>query len=117
MNRTVYLNGDYILEESATISIFDRGFLFADGVYEVTAVLDGRLIDFGRHVERLKRSLNELELKLPMAMEELLEIHRELVRLNDIDEGMIYLQITRGTAGDRDFIYAGDDRADLRWAG
>ena len=109
MSRTVYLNGDYILEENATVSIFDRGFLFGDGVYEVTAVLDGRLIDFGRHVERLKRSLNELEMKLPMAMEELLEIHRELVRLNDIDEGMIYLQITRGTAGDRDFIYAGDD--------
>ncbi|MFQ5437684.1 MAG: D-amino acid aminotransferase, partial [Paracoccaceae bacterium] len=60
MNRTVYLNGDYLPEEEAKISVFDRGFLMADGVYEVTSVLDGKLVDFDGHVARLERSLDEL---------------------------------------------------------
>ncbi len=109
MSRTVYLNGDYLPEEDAKISIFDRSFLMADGVYEVTSVLDGKLIDFAGHAKRLERSLNELGMQKPEAFDDLLEIHRELVRVNEIDEGMIYLQVSRGSAGDRDFAYPGDD--------
>ena len=108
MSRIVYVNGDYLPEEQATVSIFDRGFLFADGVYEVTSVLDGKLIDFAGHAKRLQRSLDELEMKNPTTEDELLEIHRQLVARNDITEGLIYLQVTRGAA-DRDFAYPAED--------
>ena len=94
MTRTVYVNGKYLPENEATVSIFDRGFLFADGVYEVTSVLDGKLIDFDGHARRLARSLGELGMRNPIATEDLLEVHRELVRANGIVEGLIYLQIT-----------------------
>ncbi|MGR3542417.1 MAG: D-amino-acid transaminase [Hasllibacter sp.] len=107
MSRTVYVNGEYLPEEEAKVSVFDRGFLFADGVYEVTSVLGGRLIDFPGHAERLSRSLRELEMASPMTDEELLEVHRELVRLNGIDDGMVYLQVTRGAA-DRDFAWGAE---------
>lgn len=104
MSRTVYVNGEYLPEEEAKISVFDRGFLFADGVYEVTSVLGGKLIDFDGHARRLERSLSELEMASPVTSEELLDIHRELVARNGIEEGLVYLQITRGAA-DRDFAY------------
>ncbi len=77
----------------------------ADGVYEVTSVLDGKLIDFDGHVKRLTRSLGELELTCPIGEGELLAMHRELVARNGIDQGMIYLQITRGNPGDRSFLF------------
>jgi D-alanine transaminase len=105
MTRTVYVNGEYLPETEARISIFDRGFLMADAVYEVTSVLDGKLIAFDGHAQRLERSLRELDMRAPCSMDELLEIHRELVRLNDIDEGLIYLQVSRGSDGDRDFAF------------
>ena len=103
--RTVYVNGDYLPENEAKVSIFDRGFLMADGVYEVTSVLDGKLIDFDGHAVRLQRSLDELDMANPISKEDLLEVHRELVRLNEVEEGMIYLQITRGAPSDRDFAF------------
>ena len=109
MIRTVYLNGTYLPENEAKVSIFDRGFLFADGVYEVTSVLGGKLIDFQGHALRLARSLSELGMRNPIETADLLEVHRELVRVNDIDEGLIYLQITRGAAADRDFAYPSED--------
>jgi D-alanine transaminase len=112
MSRTVYVNGDYLPEAEAKVSIFDRSFLMADGVYEVTSVLGGKLIDFEGHLARLERSLTELDMDKPDAFDELLEIHRELVRLNNIDEGMIYLQVSRGSAGDRDFVFP--DPEDVR---
>ena len=105
MSRTVYVNGEYMAEEEAKISIFDRGFLMADGVYEVTSVLDGKLIDFEGHAKRLQRSLDELGMQSPVSMDELLEIHRELVAKNGIEEGLVYLQITRGAPADRDFVF------------
>ncbi len=105
MTRTVYVNGDYLPEGEAKVSIFDRGFLMADGVYEVTSVLDGKLIDFDGHVKRLWRSLSELEMTCPVSEEELLAMHRELVARNGIDQGMIYLQVTRGNPGDRSFMF------------
>ncbi len=104
MSRTVYVNGEYLPEEEAKISVFDRGFLFADGVYEVTSVLDGKLIDFDGHATRLQRSLDELEMAAPVTRDELLEIHRQLVAQNEVTEGLVYLQVTRGAA-DRDFTY------------
>jgi D-alanine transaminase len=105
MTRTVYLNGAYLPETEAKISIFDRGFLMADGVYEVTSVLDGKLIDFAGHAKRLQRSLDELDMANPVTPQVLLEIHRELVTRNAIKDGLIYLQITRGAPGDRDFVF------------
>lgn len=109
MTRTVYVNGEYLPETEAKVSIFDRGFLFADAVYEVTSVLDGKLIDFEGHAARLERSLNELEMKSPCSKEELLEIHRKLVEENGIVEGLVYLQVSRGSDGDRDFVFPGED--------
>ena len=109
MTRTVYLNGDYLPETEARVSIFDRGFLMADGVYEVTSVLDGKLIDFGGHCVRLARSLSELEMQNPHTEAEWLAIHRALVEKNGIVDGMIYLQVTRGNPGDRDFAYPSAD--------
>jgi len=109
MTRTVYLNGAYLPETEAKVSIFDRGFLMADGVYEVTSVLGGKLIDFGGHCVRLARSLSELEMQNPHSEAEWLAIHRELVQLNGITDGMIYLQVTRGNPGDRDFAYPSAD--------
>ena len=103
--RTVYVNGDYLPEDEAKISVFDRGFLMADGVYEVTSVLGGKIIDFDGHARRLVRSLDELDIPHPAVLPDLLEVHRELVRLNGIEDGMIYLQITRGNPGDRDFAF------------
>lgn len=103
--RTVYVNGEYVPENEAKVSVFDRGFLMADGVYEVTSVLDGKLIDFDGHAVRLQRSLDELDMVSPITKEDLLEVHRELVRLNGVREGMVYLQITRGAPEDRDFVF------------
>jgi len=105
MTRIVYVNGEYLPEDQAKVSVFDRGFLFADGVYEVTSVLDGKLIDFEGHAKRLARSLNELDMCAPCDSDRLLEIHRELVTRNALVDGMIYLQITRGAPNDRDFAY------------
>lgn len=105
MSRTVFVNGEYLPEGEAKISIFDRGFLMADGVYEVTSVLDGKLIDFPGHTKRLQRSLDELEMRAFCSMDELLDIHRELVRVNEINEGLVYLQVTRGAPNDRDFVF------------
>tara|TARA_R110001583_G_scaffold195166_1_gene369871 strand:- start:117705 stop:118568 length:864 start_codon:yes stop_codon:yes gene_type:complete len=105
MTRTVYVNGEYLPETEAKVSIFDRGFLMADAVYEVTSVIGGKLIDFAGHTARLERSLSELEMVSPVTMDELLAIHRELIAKNDIDEGGVYLQITRGAGSDRDFVW------------
>jgi D-alanine transaminase len=104
MSRTVYVNGSYVPEEEAKVSVFDRAFLFGDGVYEVTAVLGARLVDFAPHLARLDRSLNEITLAAPLSHEALLALHLELVRRNGLDEGLVYLEITRGSA-ERDFAY------------
>ncbi len=109
--RKVYVNGDYLPETEARVSIFDRGFLMADGVYEVTSVLGGKLIDFGGHLARLQRSLDALEMANPLDPAEWLEVHRQLIARNGIDDGMIYLQVTRGNPGDRDFAFPGADCA------
>jgi D-alanine transaminase len=105
MSRTVYVNGQYLPEEEARVSVFDRGFLMADAVYEVTSVLGGKLVDFPGHMARLRRSLAELDMASPATDEDLLAIHRELVARNGIADGLVYLQVTRGAPPERDFAY------------
>ncbi|MCB1850094.1 MAG: D-amino-acid transaminase, partial [Gammaproteobacteria bacterium] len=104
MSRTVYVNGSYLPEEDAKVSIFDRGFLFADGVYEVSSVVRGRLIDNRAHLERLHRSLEAIEIEAPLSDSEIAAIQQELIARNSVDEGVVYLQVTRGAA-ERDFSY------------
>ena len=109
MSRTVYVNGEYLPEGEAKVSIFDRGFVMADGVYEVVSVLDGKLIDFPGHQARLNRSLDALEIGQPLSDDDYLEMFRQLVTKNQIGDGLIYLQVTRGNPGDRDFAYPPQD--------
>lgn len=112
MTRTVYVNGSYVPENEAKISVFDRGFLFADGVYEVTAVINGRLVDYDLHNERLDRSLREVSMGWPCSKDELKAMHAELIKRNALQEGWIYMQVTRGAA-DRDFKFPKDAKPSL----
>ena len=100
--RQVYINGEFKKEDEAKVSIFDRGLLFSDSVYEVTSVINSKLIDFKHHVERLDRSMNELKFKTLIDHDEILAFHRKLIDLNNLKEGMIYTQVTRGVV-DRSF--------------
>lgn len=112
MGRIVYVNGAYVGEEEAKISVFDRGFLFADGVYEVSAVLDGAMVDNEAHLKRLDRSLSELEMGCPVPLEDIPAIQHRLLAENGLEEGMIYLQVSRGVA-DRDFGFPAQERPSL----
>ena len=111
MTRTVFVNGSYLPEDQATVSIFDRGFLMADGVYEVVSVLGGKLLDFDGHMARLERSLDALGIAQPMRDADWLAAQRRLVADNAITDGLVYLQVTRGNPGDRDFAYPPEDTA------
>ena len=104
MARIVYVNGEYVDEADAKISVFDRGFLFADGVYEVSSVLNGKLIDNNGHMVRLQRSLNELSLAAPATNDEIEAAQNALIEKNNLNEGLVYLQVTRGVA-DRAFHF------------
>lgn len=99
----VYLNGKFCRTEDAVISPFDRGFLFAHAAYEVTAVFDGRLIDFAGHVARLQRTLSGIDIFTDWTDEQLEHVHMELIRRNQLTEGFIYFQVTGGAYGNRDF--------------
>lgn len=104
MSRIFYVNGDFVDETEATISVLDRGFLFADAVYEVSSVLDGRLVDNPAHLRRLARSLAELDMAAPCSDARIVEIQARLIELNALREGLVYLQVSRGVA-DRDFAF------------
>jgi D-alanine transaminase len=104
MSRTVYVNGQYLPEEQAMVSIFDRGFIFADGIYEVSAVINGKLVDVNAHLARLERSCAEIRLELPWTRAALISIHHELMMRNKLTSGGVYLQVTRGAA-DRSFTF------------
>lgn len=104
MTRQAWVNGVFVAADEAKISPFDRGFLFADGVYEVTAVYNGQLVDLDRHLDRLDRSLRELKFGTMPDRKELEDMHRKLVAANGITEGYVYLQVTRGAYGARDFV-------------
>jgi D-alanine transaminase len=104
MGRIVYVNGEFVPEEEARVSVFDRAFLFADGVYEVSSVIDGKLVDNAAHLRRLQRSLEELRMPRPASDEAIVRIQKEIVARNGVTEGTVYLQVTRGAA-DRDFAF------------
>lgn len=104
MSRIVYLNGIYLPARGAGVGVEDRGFLFADGVYEVWGVRGGQLLDARGHFDRLKRSLRELEIQSPLSEAALALVLREVLRRNRLRDGMLYLQITRGEAP-RDFAF------------
>lgn len=110
--RIAYVNGDFVPLAQAKISVLDRGFLFADGVYEVTAVIDGKLVDNEAHLARLERSLAEIEMAHPIALDTLTDLQLELARRNSLTEGGIYLQVTRGAA-ERDFAYPKNAKSSL----
>jgi len=98
MSRIAYVNGRYRPLRDAHVHIEDRGYQFADGVYEVCEVRDGRMVDERRHLERLQRSLSELRIRLPMSLGALSVVLHETVRRNRVRDGIVYLQITRGAA-------------------
>ena len=104
MSRTVYVNGTFVPEEQAKISVFDRGFIFGDGVYEVVPVISGKLVDKQYFLERLDRSLDELSIAWPCTKQEYMEVMEQLVESNQLTEGVVYSQVTRGIA-DRDFPF------------
>jgi D-alanine transaminase len=98
MSRVAYVNGQYVPHGHATVHIEDRGYQFADGVYEVWSVFDGRMADFDGHMTRLHRSLTELRIDIPMTREALTQVLKETIRRNRVKNGIVYLQVTRGTA-------------------
>ncbi|MGA0598108.1 D-amino-acid transaminase [Enterovirga sp. CN4-39] len=102
MSRTVFVDGSFVPFEDAKISVMDRGFLFADGIYEVAAVLNGRLVDNEAHLARLDRSLGEIRIPNPYSAAEWTRLQEELVRRNNLNEGLVYMEVTRGVA-ERDF--------------
>jgi len=104
MTDIVFVNGDYLPKQEATISVFDRGFIFGDGVYEVVPVINGKMVDKIYFLERLARSLSELEIEWPCSSDDVIAMMNALITRNAIVEGMVYLQITRGIA-DRDFAF------------
>jgi D-alanine transaminase len=107
MSRTVYVNGSFLPFEQATIPLMDRGFLFADGIYEVSAVLNGRLVDNEPHLARLDRSLKEIRIANPYSAAEWTRLEEEIVARNRLSEGLVYVQVTRGAA-ERDYIFPKD---------
>ncbi|MDE2329757.1 MAG: D-amino-acid transaminase [Bradyrhizobium sp.] len=105
MDQIAYVNGSFVPLSEAKVSVLDRGFLFADGIYEVAAVLDGKLIDNASHLARLERSVGEIALALPETTARIEEIQKELVKRNDLVNGMVYLEVTRGADKSRDFAF------------
>jgi len=112
MSRLFYVNGEFVAEEDAKISVLDRGFLFADAVYEVSTVLHGRLVDNAAHLKRLSRSLSELAMAPPCADADIIAAQQKLISLNNLEEGLLYLQVSRGVA-DRDFAYPSHTQSSL----
>lgn len=107
MDRIVYVNGAFLPIEEARLPLMERGFLFADGIYEVSAVLDGRLVDNAAHLARFDRSLSAIRIANPHTPERWTELEEELVRRNALREGTVYMQVTRGVA-ERDFAFPRD---------
>jgi D-alanine transaminase len=108
-----YVNGEFVPQSEAKISIMDRGFLFADGIYEVAAVLDGKLVDLDLHMARLERSVKEIQLALPLPAGEIGELMRKLAQSNNLTEGLVYLQVTRGAEANRNFAFPRDTKSSL----
>jgi D-alanine transaminase len=107
MSRIVYVNGSFVPFEQATIPLMDRGFLFADGIYEVSAVINGQLIDNEPHLARLDRSLKEIRIANPYSTAEWIRLEEEIVARNRLAEGLVYMQVTRGAA-EREYVFPKD---------
>jgi D-alanine transaminase len=105
LDRIAYVNGSFVPLSEAKVSILDRGFLFADGIYEVAAVLDGKLVDNASHLARLERSVGQIALVLPETIARIQEIQKELVARNNLINGMVYIEVTRGADSGRDFAF------------
>jgi D-alanine transaminase len=105
LEKIAYVNGSYVPLSEAKVSVLDRGFLFADGIYEVAAVLDGKLVDNASHLARLERSVGEIRLELPESIARIQEIQKELVVRNNVVNGLVYLEVTRGADTGRDFAF------------
>jgi D-alanine transaminase len=105
LDQIAYVNGSFMPLSEARISILDRGFLFADGIYEVSAVLDGKLVDNASHLARLQRSVGEIRLALPETLDRIQEIQKELIARSGLRNGMVYLEVTRGADSGRDFAF------------
>ncbi len=105
MDPIAYVNGSFVPLKDAKVSVLDRGFLFADGIYEVSAVLDGKLIDNESHLARLVRSVGEISLPLPETIERIKEIQKELIARNHLASGLVYIEVTRGADTGRDFTF------------
>jgi len=105
LDQIAYVNGSFVPLTEAKVSILDRGFLFADGIYEVAAVLDGRLVDNASHLARLQRSVGEISLALPETLARIEEIQRELIARNQLVSGLVYMEVTRGADAGRDFTF------------
>jgi D-alanine transaminase len=105
LEKIAYVNGSYVPLSEAKVSVLDRGFLFADGIYEVAAVLDGKLVDNASHLARLERSVGEIRLELPESIARIQEIQKELVARNNVVNGLVYLEVTRGADTGRDFAF------------
>jgi D-alanine transaminase len=105
LDPIAYVNGTFVPLSEAKVSILDRGFLFADGIYEVSAVLDGRLIDNESHLARLERSVGEIKLPLPETVARIKEIQHELITRNQLKDGLVYMEVTRGADKGRDFAF------------
>ena len=105
MDSIAYVNGSFVPLSEAKVSILDRGFLFADGIYEVSAVLDGKLVDNASHLARLERSVGEISLKLPESVERIIKIQKELIARNKLVNGLVYIEVTRGADTSRDFAF------------
>src|SRR6516165_3173220 len=105
LDPIAYVNGAYVPLTEAKVSILDRGFLFADGIYEVSAVLGGKLVDNASHLARLQRSVGEISLKLPESIDRIIEIQKELVARNRLGNGLVYMEVTRGADTGRDFAF------------
>src|SRR5207237_8277898 len=108
MSRIAYVNGRYLPMPDAKVHVEDRGYQFAEGVYEVCEVRGGRLVDERRHMARLVRSLGELRIALPMPLAALGVVLRETVRRNRVHDGIVYLQVSRGVAR-RDHAFPAPD--------
>jgi len=113
LDQIAYVNGSFVPLADAKVSVLDRGFLFADGIYEVSAVLDGKLIDNASHLARLERSVGEIALALPETLDRIREIQKELIARNQLESGLVYLQVTRGAAAGRDFAFPKDVKPTL----
>jgi D-alanine transaminase len=98
MSRIAYVNGRYVAQRAASVNVEDRGYQFADGIYEVVYVHGGRLIDAELHLDRMQRSLNEIRVAAPMGRAALGEVLHEVMRRNRLDRGLLYVQVTRGVA-------------------